>query len=68
LKRISGIAAVLEKKLNEFGIYTYRQIMDWDEAAVEEFSTLLAFRDRIQRDDWMGQARHLYEEKYSKAA
>jgi predicted flap endonuclease-1-like 5' DNA nuclease len=68
LKRISGIASVLEKRLNEFGIYTYRQIMDWDQVAVAEFSRLLAFRDRILRDDWIGQARQLHAEKYGKAA
>ncbi len=68
LKRISGIASVLESRLNEFGIYTYRQIMDWDHVAVEEFSRLLTFRDRILRDKWIDQARRLYAEKYGKAA
>ena len=28
LKKISGIAHLLENKLNAFGIYTYQQIMD----------------------------------------
>ena len=68
LKRISGIAQVLEKKLNAFGVYTYRQIMEWDSVAVAEFSKLLSFRDRIERDDWMGQARNLYYETYGRAA
>lgn len=62
LKRISGIAHVLEKRLNEFGIYTYKQIMEWDRRAIEEFSSLLTFKDRIERDDWKGQARTLYEQ------
>ena len=68
LKRISGIAQVLEKKLNAFGVYTYRQIMEWDTVAIAEFSKLLSFRDRIDRDDWIGQARSLYYEKYGRAA
>lgn len=68
LKRISGIAQVLEKKLNAFGVYTYRQIMDWDSVAVAEFSKLLSFRDRIERDDWIGQARNLHYEVYGRAA
>ena len=59
LKRITGIAGVLEKKLNAFGVYTYRQIMEWDAVAIEEFSKLLSFRDRIERDDWIGQAKKL---------
>lgn len=68
LKRITGIAQVLEKKLNAFGVYTYRQIMQWDVVAVEEFSKLLSFRDRIDRDDWIRQARDLHEETYGRAA
>ena len=68
LKRITGIASVLEKKLNAFGVYTYRQIMEWDAVAVEEFSKLLSFRDRIERDDWIGQARNLQYETHGRAA
>lgn len=64
LKAIYGIAQVLEGKLNEFGVYTYRQIMEWDEATVEAFSERLAFKDRIQRDGWILQAQRLHEEKY----
>ena len=65
LKRISGIAGVLEKRLNDFGIYTFRQIIEWEPEAIEEFSRLLAFRDRIVRDDWQGQARAFYEQSCS---
>ena len=54
----------LEARLNEFGIYTYEQIMNWDPQAVEEFCRLLTFRDRIERDDWLGQARQLHAAKY----
>lgn len=64
LKRISGIATVLEARLNDYGIYTFKQIMEWRAEAIEEFSRLLAFRDRIVRDDWIGQARYLYELKH----
>jgi predicted flap endonuclease-1-like 5' DNA nuclease len=63
LKRISGIAEVLEKRLNDFGIYTFKQVMEWRPEEIEEFSRLLAFRDRIERDDWQGQARFFYNQK-----
>lgn len=63
LKRISGIAEVLEARLNDYGIYTFKQIMEWSPNAIEEFSRLLTFKDRIERDDWLGQARFFYEEK-----
>ena len=64
LKEIYGVATVLEKKLNDFGVYTYRQIMNWDDSTIEEFSARLSFRDRIQRDEWVAQARRLHQEKY----
>lgn len=64
LKRISGIAEVLEERLNDFGIFTFKQVMEWKPEAIEEFSRLLAFRDRIERDDWQGQARFFYNQKY----
>jgi len=57
LKRISGIAVVLEARLNDYGIYTFKQIMEWTPEAIEEFSLLLTFKDRIERDDWVSQAR-----------
>lgn len=63
LKRISGIAEVLEKRLNDFGVYTFKQVMEWKPEEIEEFSRLLAFRDRIVRDDWQGQARFFYNQK-----
>jgi predicted flap endonuclease-1-like 5' DNA nuclease len=68
LQLIGRIAQILEQRLNEFGVYTYKQIMEWDAAAVDEFSNLLAFRDRIEREDWVGQATTLYLEKYGRAA
>ncbi len=68
LKRISGVAEVLEKKLNDLGVYTYKQVMDWDDTAVEAFSELLAFKDRIARENWVGQARRLHAEAQGRAA
>lgn len=68
LKEIAGVASVLESKLNDFGIYKYEQIMEWDEMAVAEFSKLLAFRDRIEREHWIDQARKLFNQKYGSRA
>ena len=62
LKMISGIAEVLEGKLNDYGVYTFRQVMDWNETNIDEFKQLLpSFKDRIVREDWVGQAAHLYD-------
>ena len=68
LKRIYGVAKVLETKLNDCGIYTFKQIMEWDDRAIEEFSELLIFKDRIYRDNWLAQAKRLHEEKYQRRA
>ena len=62
----SGIAEVLEARLNDYGIYTFKQIMEWDADAIEEFSRLLAFKDRIERDEWINQARFFYNQKQKK--
>ena len=63
LKIISGIGPVIEKKLNGFGIYTYKQVADWSEENITEFDGLLSFKGRINRDDWLTQAAELYAQK-----
>ena len=60
---IKGIGAVLNGKLKGMGIYTYRQIADWDPAKIES-STNIPFKDRILRDDWISQSQKLHREKY----
>lgn len=61
LTRIKGIASVLEKRLHDLGIYTWRQIASWEERHIREFSSRLAFKDRIAREKWVEQARSLNE-------
>ena len=56
---IRGIGKSLSRQLNELGVYKMAQIANWEKAQVEAFSKRLAFRDRIKRDDWVGQARRL---------
>lgn len=64
LTAIKGVAKVLNGKLNDLGIYTYRQIAGWNDSITAEFSTRLSFKDRVKRDDWIGQAKALHKEKY----
>jgi len=68
LTAMKGIAKVLEQRLHEFGIYTYRQIALWDENQIKEFSSRLAFKDRIHRENWVEQAKKLHTEKHGSAA
>jgi len=59
LKAISGIGPKLEKVLNEFGIWTYAQIAGWEKAEIAWVNGQLSFNGRIERDDWIAQARTL---------
>lgn len=60
LKQIAGIGPKLEQLLNANGIFNFGQIADWQDADVQAMDKLLpAFHGRIQREDWVGQARKL---------
>lgn len=60
LKRISGIGPKLEQLLNTNGIFHFRQIADWQDADIQAIDDLLpAFHGRIEREDWVEQARSL---------
>ena len=59
LKTISGVGPGIEEKLNNFGIYTFAQIAEWNDANVSTFDTLLSFKGRIERDNWVEQAKEL---------
>lgn len=68
LKKIKGIGQVLEKTLNELGISTFRQIALLDETHMRQVERALkTFPDRMQRDDWIGQARELHRRHYGEA-
>jgi predicted flap endonuclease-1-like 5' DNA nuclease len=59
LKRIRGIGKQNEKKLNDAGIATYAQIAAWSPADQAAWGQKLAFPGRIEREDWVGQAKIL---------
>ncbi len=61
LKKITGVGPVLEKKLNDLGIFHYRQIAAFNAEDVEKVDSRLNFKGRIERDDWIGQAKSLAE-------
>jgi len=63
LKQIVGIGPVLEAKLHEQGIYTYRQLAEMTPAKVGALkSSITGFPDRIERDKWIEQAAKLSDE------
>lgn len=57
LKKISGVGPALEEKLNGFGIYTFAQIAEWSQENINTFDDLLSFKGRIERDNWIDQAK-----------
>lgn len=59
LKRIRGIGRVNEAKLNEMGITTFAQIAAWGPAEEERYGELLEFEGRIEREEWVAQAKIL---------
>jgi large subunit ribosomal protein L22 len=66
LEVISGVGPVLAEKLNSIGVYRFEQIANWTERNVQEFDELLSFKGRIEREEWIKQAKALHEEKYAK--
>jgi NADH-quinone oxidoreductase subunit E len=59
LKMISGVGPKIEATLNEIGIFTFSQIAGWKKAEREWVDGFLNFRGRIERDDWVKQAKAL---------
>ncbi|MEW7974526.1 MAG: hypothetical protein AB2821_13705 [Candidatus Thiodiazotropha endolucinida] len=59
LQMIKGIGAVIEKKLQEYGVKSYAQIAAWSSAEIEDFSQKLNFKGRIEREHWVEQAKEL---------
>ena len=57
---IDGIGPFIENKLNEIGIFTFEQIAQLDEELIDHITDAIQFfPGRIQRDDWVGQAKKL---------
>jgi predicted flap endonuclease-1-like 5' DNA nuclease len=56
LQRIRGIGKKNEELLNELGIFHFGQIAAWTPAEARWVAAHIAFPERIERDDWIGQA------------
>ena len=59
LKLISGVGPKIEGTLHELGIFTYAQVAAWKKAEREWVDGYLNFKGRIERDDWVKQAKAL---------
>lgn len=59
LKLVKGIGPVYEGRLNELGIFTFEQIAKLNVEAREAVEDLTGFPGRVEREDWIGQAKVL---------
>ena len=60
LTRIMGIGPYIEQKLNDIGICTYDQISRLKDSDIKVITELIDFfPGRIERDNWVGQAKAL---------
>ena len=57
---INGIGGWMEEKLNALGIFTFRQIANFNDEDVEIVTEAIEFfPGRIERDEWVSQAKEL---------
>ena len=63
LKKISGVGPKLEQTLNELGVWHYEQVANFSADDIAWVDERLRFKGRIERDDWIGQAKALAEGK-----
>jgi NADH-quinone oxidoreductase subunit E len=59
LKRIRGIGRQNEARLNSIGVVAFSQIAKWSTKEQAEIGEKLAFPGRIEREDWVSQAKLL---------
>jgi len=64
LQKIKGIGKTVEEKLNNIGIYSFKQITNFNAQDIQDITELTKlFSGRIERDDWIGQAYKLLNNK-----
>jgi predicted flap endonuclease-1-like 5' DNA nuclease len=60
LEQIVGVGPMLTELLHEVGVFYFWQVAEWTSEDVDYVDgKLLHFRGRIERDNWVGQAREL---------
>ena len=59
LQLIKGVGKVLEKLLNDTGIYHFDQIANLTKEEIKWLDNSMAFPGRIERENWVSQAKDL---------
>ncbi|NNF78851.1 MAG: 50S ribosomal protein L21 [Rhizobiales bacterium] len=67
ISKISGVGPVLVKKLSDLGYTSLQQIADMTPEQVAEVDEALSFKGRIEREEWIEQAKELIAGKPPRA-
>ena len=62
LKKISGVGPKLEGLLHENGVFHFDQVAAWTASEIAYMDDKLSFKGRIERDNWIEQAKTLAAE------
>lgn len=65
LKKIFGVGPVLERFLNDHGVFWFEQVARWSQADIDKFEgRLRKFSGRITRENWVRSATEEHYKKY----
>ena len=67
LQKVKGIGEVIENRLHQLGIITFRQIASWNDADIERIENAIntpRFSCRIRQNNWIEQAKEQHFLKY----
>ncbi|MDH3668424.1 MAG: 50S ribosomal protein L21 [Paracoccaceae bacterium] len=65
LRKISGVGPKLVEKLNANGVFHFWQIAEWGPSDIAYMDDQLSFKGRIERDNWIEQAKDFAAESKS---
>lgn len=69
LTMVSGIGPEIERRLNSLDIYTFRQISEFSPQDIKAINeTIIVFSGRIERDEWVAQAKELVNHEEHRTA
>ncbi len=62
LTQIKGVGEELVKRLEKIGVIQFEQISNWTDDDIANIDEVLSFKGRIEREDWVEQAKTLMAE------
>ena len=62
LTKITGVGDELQKRLAKLNVLQYEQVANLTDEDIARIDEVLNFKGRIERDDWIGQAKQLLAE------